>query len=82
MRDFFRTYWKAIVAIVVLAAIASMTMGQSAVPPDLPARLRNHVRAIAPAEHNTATPAALEQAARYIETTLAAEGYRVRRQPR
>jgi Peptidase family M28 len=79
MHSFFRAFWKTIVALIVLIAIASLTMGQDATPTDLPVRLRQHVRAIASAEHNTSTPAALEQAARYIETTLAAEGYQVRR---
>lgn len=46
---------------------------------DLPARLAGHVRAIASTEHNTRTPAELEKAALYIEATLAAQGYKVRR---
>jgi Zn-dependent M28 family amino/carboxypeptidase len=53
----------------------------AAVPePSLASRLRTHVGAIASVEHNTATPAALEQAARYIENVLKTEGYTVRRQ--
>ncbi|HEX8613246.1 MAG TPA: M28 family peptidase [Telluria sp.] len=47
--------------------------------PDLPTRLATHVRAIASSEHNTGTPAALEKAALYLEATLAAQGYAVRR---
>lgn len=52
----------------------------TALQSELAQRLRRHVEAIASSEHNTSTPAALENAARYIEATLAAEGYRVRRQ--
>ncbi|MES2902492.1 MAG: M28 family peptidase [Pseudomonadota bacterium] len=46
----------------------------------LPASLEQHVRAIASVEHNTASPAALERSARYIESRLAGFGYQVRRQ--
>lgn len=42
--------------------------------------LRRHVAAIAQSEHNLFTPAALEDAARYIERTLATIGYEVQRQ--
>lgn len=47
---------------------------------ELAARLAHHVSAIASGEHNTRTPEQLEQAARYIETSLAREHYTVRRQ--
>jgi len=43
-------------------------------------RLRAHVEQIAAREHNTAHPGALEDAARYIETTLASLGYTVKQQ--
>ncbi|MFL6673456.1 MAG: M28 family peptidase [Massilia sp.] len=82
MRTFFSTHWKAIVALVILVLLAVLTMtpGAADARPGLDARLRAHVRAIASTEHNTATPAALERAARHIESTLAAEGYQVHRQ--
>ena len=43
-------------------------------------RLRRHVAAIASVEHNTDEYAALDAAARYIETQLAGHGYKVWRQ--
>jgi hypothetical protein len=80
MRTFFRTHWKSIVLLAILVLLAVLTLTSGAARPDLPARLRAHVRAIAATEHNTANPAALERAAQHIETTLAAEGYQIRRQ--
>lgn len=82
MRSFFRTHWKAIVALVLLVLLAVVTVNPSAAmhDPSLSARLRTHVEAIASQEHNTATPQALEQAAGYIENVLESEGYRIRRQ--
>jgi hypothetical protein len=82
MRTFLRAHWKAIVAIVVLVLLAMVTVNPGAAAPDLPlaARLRAHVSAIASSEHNTATPAELERAARYIEGVLRTEGYAIRRQ--
>lgn len=59
---------------------------QGALPPatqderDLVPRLRGHVTAIASVPHNTDHPEALEAAARYIEQSLAAQGFRVERQ--
>jgi Zn-dependent M28 family amino/carboxypeptidase len=47
---------------------------------DLATRLRAHVTAIASEEHNVAHPAALERAARYLESVLAREGYAPKRQ--
>lgn len=59
---------------------AALTAAAGAAPQaDLPARLAAHVRQIASSEHNTSTPAALEKAALYLEATLAAQGYAVRR---
>lgn len=65
----------------VIAAAFLLSASASAAAPltDLPARLSAHVHAIASAEHNTGTPAELEKAALYIEATLAAQGYKVRR---
>jgi hypothetical protein len=82
MRTFLRDHWKAIVLILLLVVLATFTVTPSAAPsaPALADRLRAHVGAIASEEHNTANPAQLEQAARYIETTLHAEGYAIRRQ--
>ena len=86
MRAFFRAHWKALVAIVLLVLLALFTMNPTAADaqagdgPPLAERLRTHVTAIGSTEHNTATPAALEAAAHYIETALGTEGYTVRRQ--
>jgi hypothetical protein len=81
MRTFFRDHWKALVAIVLLVLLALFTVSPSAAirEPSLAARLRTHVAAIAPHDHDMATPAELEAAARYIQNALATEGYRVRR---
>jgi hypothetical protein len=82
MRTLLRAHWKAIAASAVLVLLAMVTVSPGAAAPDLPlaARLRAHVSAIASSEHNTATPAALERAARYIENVLQAEGYAIHRQ--
>jgi Zn-dependent M28 family amino/carboxypeptidase len=82
MRTFFRDHWKALVAIILLVLLALFTMNPSAAIPEpsLAERLRAHETAIASTEHNTATPAELEAAARYIENALHAEGYRIQRQ--
>ncbi|HLM42183.1 MAG TPA: M28 family peptidase [Microvirga sp.] len=44
-------------------------------------RLQDHVRAIASKPHNVEYPQELEQAARYIESTLTGVGYEIHRQP-
>ena len=82
MRKFARSHWKIVIAILLAIALATLTLEtDSAAPaPDLSARLRTHVEAIASKEHNTATPRELEQAARHIETTLQGYGYSLRRQ--
>jgi Zn-dependent M28 family amino/carboxypeptidase len=82
MRTFLRAHWKVLVAIILLVLLALFTMTPSAAvaQPTLGLRLRAHVSAIASSEHNTATPARLEEAARYIETVLQGEGYAIRRQ--
>lgn len=82
MRKFARSHWKVIIAILLAIALATLTLEtDSAAPaPDLSARLRAHVQAIASTEHNTATPRELEKAARHIETTLQGFGYSLRRQ--
>ena len=82
MRNFARSQWKGIIAILLAMLLATLTMETDSAPAprDLSARLRAHVQAIASEEHNTATPRQLEQAARHIETTLAGYGYRLRRQ--
>jgi Zn-dependent M28 family amino/carboxypeptidase len=80
MRTFLSTHWKSIVVLILLVLLAFLTMSPGTAGADLGARLRQHVAAIASGEHNTANPAALERAARYIETELAHQGYQVRRQ--
>jgi hypothetical protein len=82
MRKFARTHWKILIAILLAIALATLTLetDSATTGPDLSARLRGHVAAIASNEHNTATPQALEQAARHIETALEGFGYRLHRQ--
>jgi hypothetical protein len=80
MRTFLSTHWKSIVALILLILLAVVTMTPGAANPNLAARLREHVRAIASSEHNTSTRAELERAAQHIEASLAAAGYQVRRQ--
>lgn len=79
MRNFLRDHWKAIVAIALLVVLALFTMspGDATPAPSLATRLRTHVAAIAPSGHDTADPKQLEQAARYIESTLQDEGYAI-----
>jgi Zn-dependent M28 family amino/carboxypeptidase len=82
MRTFLREHWKALVAIVFLVVLALFTVhpGAAVPEPSLASRLHTHVSAIASSEHNTATPARLEEAARYIENVLKTEGYAIHRQ--
>jgi hypothetical protein len=82
MRNFFRSHWKVIVAIILLVVLALFTVnpGAATASPPLAARLRAHVAAIAPGGDDGATPPQLQQAARYIEATLRADGYAIRRQ--
>lgn len=80
MRRFLSTHWKTLVVLLILVFVALLTLSPSAASPDLAVELRRHVAAVAKAEHNTATPAELERAARYIESTLERQGYTVRRQ--
>lgn len=70
---------KASILFAILALIAIATMSAPA-PPTLDQRLSQHVHKVASVEHNTSKPRALEDAARYIENALAAEGYSVRHQ--
>src|SRR5438067_12968571 len=81
MRTFLRDHWKSIVVIVLLVVLAMFTVnpGAAAPAPSLAERLRTHVAAIASSQHNTANPRQLEQAARYIESTLQDEGYATHR---
>ncbi|MBC7683840.1 MAG: M20/M25/M40 family metallo-hydrolase [Bdellovibrionales bacterium] len=59
--------------------MALMAAAPAPTPPSLDARLASHVRQVASVEHNTSKPAALEDAATYLETTLATLGYSVKR---
>ncbi|MEX5746751.1 M28 family peptidase [Massilia sp. X63] len=88
MRKLARSHWKLLIAILLAVALATLTLDTDSAAraprpeagPELSVRLRAHVSAIASREHNTATPHALEQAARHIETTLQGYGYQLRRQ--
>jgi hypothetical protein len=78
MRNFLGTYWKVIVALIILVLLAVFTMSPGAASPPLAARLRAHVQAIVGTQADET--ARLGEAAHHIETTLAAAGYAVRRQ--
>lgn len=80
MRACLTAFFKTIASLFFLALLAMATIAATSSQAPLPARLERHVRSIASVEHNTGHPMALEQAALYIETSLAAEGYAVRRQ--
>ena len=71
---------KTIATIIATVLFVFTTMAFASAPPQLAARLQQHVRHVASVEHNTSKPKELEAAARYIEVTLAAEGYTVQRQ--
>ena len=78
----------ALLGVAVLLALTTMPLRshEGPLPPlgdedrALAARLRRHVQAIASEEHNLHAPAALEQAARYLEAELSSYGYHVERQ--
>lgn len=79
MPTFLRAHWKAIVAIILLVLLATVTVNPRAMPADPApaARLRMHVAALAaPA---AAAPEQLADAGNYIEHALQAAGYTVRR---
>jgi len=82
MRNFFHSYWKVILALVlvILLAVFTFSPGPASATQALAERLERHVGAIASQEHNTRTPRSLESAAVYIEKTLAEAGYRSTRQ--
>jgi hypothetical protein len=82
MRTFLRAHWKVLVAIVLLVVLGlfTVTPGAAVSEPALALRLRAHVGAMASVEPDSAAPARLAEAARYIEEVLQEEGYTVRRQ--
>ena len=71
------TFYKTLIT---LAILALAIMAASPIHSPLDSRLAGHVGKVATADHNPGKPEALEDAARYIETTLAALGYTVTRQ--
>nr|WP_314547657.1 hypothetical protein [uncultured Massilia sp.] len=78
MRSFFRSHWKAIVAIILLVLLALVTVnpGAATLEPPLPVRLRAHVLALqapGPIDARRADTAA------YIDGVLRMAGYRVRK---
>jgi len=74
MRKFARSHWKVLIAILLAIVLATLTLETDSASraPDLSARLRTHVEAIAAREHDAA--------ARHIAATLAGHGYRLQRQ--
>lgn len=80
MRPHLTAFYKTILALCILALFSIAIMAAASAPQALHQRLAQHVRQVASVEHNTSTPKALENAAGYIEATLAAMGYEVRRQ--
>ncbi len=94
MRDFIRGALLAVAAaLIAIGALLWYSLGMPGHPysgplPDATAeetglapRLRQHIAAIASEPHNTGHYDALENAAHYIERTLAAQGYRTVSQP-
>ena len=71
---------KSFLTLATLAVLLIMTIASTPAAPSLQHRLGQHVRKVASVEHNTSQPKALEDAARYIEAVLAAQGYSVKRQ--
>jgi len=78
MRNFFHAYWKVILALVVLIVVAALLLrpGPASATQALAERLRLHASALAPRESGTRAPPSFDAAAVYIETALAADGYR------
>jgi hypothetical protein len=77
MRHFFRAHWKAIVAIVLLVLLATVTVNPGAAMPDPPLamRLRAHVTALAAGTQDASARRAAT--ATYIDDVLRAAGYAV-----
>jgi hypothetical protein len=77
MRTFLRAHWKAIVAIILLVLLATVTVNPRAMPatPTPAAHLRTHVAALTAG----AAGASADDAGAYIEHVLGINGYAVRR---
>jgi hypothetical protein len=75
-RSFLGTHWKSLLVILILVLVAVLTLTPSAASPTLATRLRAHVQAITPDGQQVALAS---RTARYIEATLIAQGWRVRR---
>lgn len=81
MRSFFRSHWKAILAIILLVLLALVTVnpGAATLEPPLAVRLRAHVMALqSPAAFDTLDARRADTAA-YIGGVLRMAGYRVKR---
>jgi hypothetical protein len=72
-----RAHWKPIAVLIVLVLLAVFALRPGPATPTPEARLRVHAEALATRAQG---PAGLEAAARYVTTTLAADGYHVERQ--
>jgi hypothetical protein len=77
MRHFFRAHWKAIIAIVLLVLLATVTMNPRAAMPEPPlaTRLRAHVTALTAGTADASARRA--DAAAYVDGVLHAAGYAV-----
>ena len=82
MRNFFHSYWKVVLALILLILLAALFLrpGPASAAQALAERLEQHAGAIGAQERNTRTPRSLESAAVYIEKSLAEAGYRSTRQ--
>lgn len=80
MRSFFRSHWKALVAIVLLVLLALVTVnpGAATLEPPLAVRLRAHVMALQSSSAFDRPDARRVDAAAYIGSVLRMAGYRVR----
>lgn len=79
MRSCVTAFAKTILGLAVLTLFFVLHMAATTASPQHSSRLEQHVRKVASAEHNTPKPPAPEEAALYIELTLAAMGYEVTR---
>jgi hypothetical protein len=77
MRNFFRSHWKSIVALILLVLLALVTVNPGAAMPEPPLALRLRAHATALAAGAQDAPTRRAEAATYIDSVLQAAGYAV-----
>lgn len=80
MRSCVNAFAKTVLSLTFLSTFLFLTMAATTPRPQLASLLEQHVEQVASTEHNTSSPQALDEAARYIGVTLAIMGYTVTRQ--